>query len=165
MRVEFSLYTQSIISTVSIDSDESLHVLEKLSDLGLNRLRPDLIHVVDEGEIGGTCVVLEEEELMGLRRVILENAELFDVLCGNIQEQVRGVGHDDSGLAITLRKEGKGFLEEEEDVKLLKLIQRSVQIAHLDAVKECLERNDKEGVLSHIRFLHLDYGVEETQYR
>ncbi|GFZ08431.1 hypothetical protein Acr_20g0002390 [Actinidia rufa] len=180
LRVEFLLYVQMISSRVSgslqrVDELESgdlkddlkevSGVLGKLSDLGVNRLKPDLV-VRDERESAGTSegeVVLEEEELMGLRRVILDNADVFDVLCRNIEAQVEGVERDDSGLAITLRREEKQ--SDDDDVKLLKLIQRCVQIAHLDAMRECFKEFNEEGVLSHIRFLHLDYGVEESEYR
>ncbi|XP_059645057.1 uncharacterized protein LOC132286709 isoform X2 [Cornus florida] len=147
------------------DLVESLRVLDKISELGLSRLKPDLV-VVDEGEIGGSSsggvVSLEESELICLKRVILENSDLFDALCENIQKQILWVENDDSGLAITLRTEGK---RSEEDVNGLKLIARSVQIAHLDAMKECLKESDEGVVVSHIRFLHLNYGVEEIEYR
>ncbi|PSS01176.1 hypothetical protein CEY00_Acc22534, partial [Actinidia chinensis var. chinensis] len=180
LRVEFLLYVQMISSRFSeslqrIDELESgdlqddlkevSGVLGKLSDFGVNRLKPDLV-VGDERVSVGTLegeVVLEEEELMGLRRVILDNADVFDVLCRNIEAQVEGVERDDSGLAITLRREEKQ--SDDDDVKLLKLIQRCVQIAHLDAMRECVKEFNEEGVLSHIRFLHLDYGVEESEYR
>ncbi|KAA8525316.1 hypothetical protein F0562_007171 [Nyssa sinensis] len=138
---------------------ESLLVLDRILELGLNRLTPN--QRVSERS-SGDIALLEEAEFMGLRRVILENADLLDALCGNIQKQVQWVEHDDSGLAITLQKEEK---QSKEDEKLLKLIQRSVQIAHLDAMKECLKESDVEGVVSHICFLHLDYGVEENEYR
>ncbi|XAR70903.1 hypothetical protein NMG60_11027941 [Bertholletia excelsa] len=154
------------LKELSGGSLEALRILDKLSDLGLNRLKPDLFDA-DEGESGRnsrTAVVLEEDELMSLRRLILENADLFDVLCVNIDKQIRGLEHDSSGLAITLSGKGKRS-EDEEDVKLVNLIQRSVQIAHIDAMKELLNAGDEKGVLSHIRFLHLDYGVKESEYR
>ncbi|CAL5431582.1 unnamed protein product [Camellia sinensis] len=169
-RAEF-LTGNGELKEVGADSGESLRVLDRLSDLGVNRLKPDLV-VVEERESGGSsgssdAEEEEEEELMCLRRVILDNADVFDVLSVNIQKQIQCVvEHDDSGLAITLQRERKLSEEDkEEDVKVLKLIQRIVQIVHLDAMKECLIENDEEGVLSHVRFLHLEYGVEETEYR
>ncbi|KAL7164390.1 hypothetical protein ACSBR2_040325 [Camellia fascicularis] len=169
-RAEF-LTGNGELKEVGADSGESLRVLDRLSDLGVNRLKPDLV-VVEERESGGSsggsdAVEEEEEELMCLRRVILDNADVFDVLSVNIQKQIQCVvEHDDSGLAITLQRERKLSEEDkEEDVKVLKLIQRIVQIVHLDAMKEWLIENDEEGVLSHVRFLHLEYGVEETEYR
>ncbi|XP_058202196.1 uncharacterized protein LOC131316773 isoform X2 [Rhododendron vialii] len=170
LRVEFSLYVETITSKLKElggggdpGESESLLVLGKLAELGFNRLRPDSIGV-DERENGGG-VVLEGDELMRLRSVVLENAVVFDVLCGNIRKQVEGGERgDDSGLAITLRREGERS-EEEKDVKLLKLVQRSVQIVHLDAMRECLGKGDEEGAVSHVRFLHLGYEVEETEYR
>ncbi|XP_052210694.1 uncharacterized protein LOC127813651 [Diospyros lotus] len=171
LRVEFLLYIQAISERLreGIESDgtgkdaekEELRVLDKLSDFGSSRLEIDL--VVDSEGVSGGAVVLEEEQLTCLRTVILENADLFNAVCGNIQKQVRGVEHDDSGLAITLRREGKR--SDEEDVQVLRVIQKTVQIAHLDAMKECLNQNNEDRVVSHIRFLHLDYGVEETEYR
>ncbi|GMP94752.1 hypothetical protein CsSME_00044082 [Camellia sinensis var. sinensis] len=167
-RAEF-LTGNGELKEVGADSGESLRVLDRLSDLGVNRLKPDLV-VVEERESegsSGSSDAVEEEELMCLRRVILDNADVFDVLSVNIQKQIQCVvEHDDSGLAITLQRERKLSEEDkEEDVKVLKLIQRIVQIVHLDAMKECLIENDEEGVLSHVRFLHLEYGVEETEYR
>ncbi|KAG5562644.1 hypothetical protein RHGRI_005388 [Rhododendron griersonianum] len=170
LRVEFSLYVETITSNLKelggggdSGESESLLVLGKLAELGFNRLRPDSIGVDDRENGGG--VVLEGDELMRLRSVVLENAVVFDVLCGNIRKQVEGGERgDDSGLAITLRRKGEQS-EEEKDVKLLKLVQRSVQIVHLDAMRECLGKGDEEGAVSHIRFLHLGYEVEETEYR
>lgn len=187
MRSEFLLYIQIITSRVSdsikgsvnldeneegnteTDSEErgsvengklgeSLRVLDRISEVGMSRLRPDMV----AGDDGRESVELEEEEFNCLRKVILENADVFDSLCGNIQRQVGLVESDDSGLAITLRGEEK---KREEDEKVLKLIQKSVQTAHLDAMKECLKDSDEDGVVSHIRFLNMDYGVEETNYR
>lgn len=162
LRVEFSLYVE-IIRSKSKELGGELVVLDKLAELGLSRLKPDLIDERKNGEgSGGGGLVLEEEELMCVRKVVLENSMVFDVLCENIQKQVEGGVRDDSGLAITLRREGEQ--SEDEDARLMKLVQRSVQIVHLDAMRECLEEGDEEGVVSHIRFLHLGYGVEETGY-
>jgi zinc finger FYVE domain-containing protein 26 len=49
-------------------------------------------------------------------------------------------------------------------VELFDLIRKCVQLAHVDAMKECSKEGD-EGVFSHIRFLHLDRGLEESEYR
>ncbi|XP_024019432.1 uncharacterized protein LOC112091015 [Morus notabilis] len=45
--------------------------------------------------------------------------------------------------------------EEEEDVKILGLIQRSVQLAHLDAIRDCVKEGNVNEAVSHIRFLNL----------
>lgn len=146
---------------------ECLRVLDRILEVGLDRLRPDLVVVDDDIETEGTSgggLQLEEGDIMCLRQVILGNAEVFEALCGNIEKQeVKWVGDDESGLAITVTVKGKG--REENGPKVLKLIQKSVQIAHLNAMKECLKASDEDGVVSHIRFLHFDYGVEETDYR
>ncbi|CAH9122192.1 unnamed protein product [Cuscuta epithymum] len=138
-----------------------LTVLERISALALNRLRPDLIETDDKGENEGTCgidIMLEEEEIMSLGRVFLENDDVFQALCVNIQKQVSGTDGENSAMAITSRTKVKSEAVEE---KVLKLIQKSVQISHLDAMKECLVKDDVDGAVSHIRFLNLDYGIEE----
>ncbi|KAL0323863.1 UNVERIFIED_CONTAM: hypothetical protein Scaly_2353400, partial [Sesamum calycinum] len=113
--------------------NEELRVLERVSDVGLSRLRPDLIdlEVMEDGVAGA----LDEGELMKLKGVILENSDIFDVLCVNIGEQLGHIENDDSG------------------------------VSHLDAMKQCLENGDEDGVIPHVRFLHLNYGVEEAEYR
>lgn len=142
---------------------ECLRVLDRVSELGLKRLRPDLIDSDERGS-EGSIRELDELELGCLKRVILENADVFDALCRNIEKQVEGFKNDDDlGMAITVRNEDKGRVDD--DGKVLRLIPRSVQIAHLDAMNECLKESDEDRVVSHIRFLHLDYEVEETEYR
>ncbi|MFS8030630.1 hypothetical protein Hanom_Chr17g01536291 [Helianthus anomalus] len=152
------------------DYDECLRVLNKISEVGLKRLRPDLIESEsreseDQGSSGGG--EMEEGEMMCLRGVILENAGIFEALCENIAKQVERVrgndgGGDDSGSVVSpmVQEEGR-----DEDVKVLRLIQRFVQMVHLDAMKECLKKGDNDGALSHIQFLRFDYGVDEADYR
>ncbi|KAD3641724.1 hypothetical protein E3N88_30948 [Mikania micrantha] len=152
------------------DFEECLRVLNKISEVGFKRLRSDLIELETresvEEEISGGGVEMEEGEIMCLRRVILENAVMFEALCENIAKQIRWVkendGGDDSGLVIspTVQEEGR-----DEDAKVLKLTQRCVQMVHLDALMECLKEGDNDGALSHIQFLHVDYGVDEADYR
>ncbi|KAL0330309.1 UNVERIFIED_CONTAM: hypothetical protein Sradi_5017600 [Sesamum radiatum] len=142
--------------------NEELRVLERVSDVGLSRLRPDLIdlEVMEDGVAGA----LDEGELMKLKGVILENSDIFDVLCVNIGEQLGHIENDDSGgLAIALRKEVSRHDEKAEET--LRLVQKCVQVSHLDAMKQCLENGDEDGVIPHVRFLHLNYGVEEAEYR
>ncbi|KAI3728271.1 hypothetical protein L6452_16904 [Arctium lappa] len=152
-------------STRYWDLEECLKVLNKISEVGFKRLRADLIEDVRESEEEGTSgssLEMEESEMMCLRGVILENAVIFEALCENIAKQVKRVqendGGADSGLAISPTVK-------EEDVKALKLMQSCVQMVHLDAMKECLKEGDNDGAVSHIQFLHLDYGVEEADYR
>lgn len=151
---------------------DSKRLLDGIMELGLRRLKDDLL-VREERDGGGEgSIVVKEEELAGLRRVIVKNSDVFEVLCENIQRQVGGeLEHDDvddggSSLAITLRREERaGIVSSEEDEKLMKSIQRRVQMVHLDEMKECLEREDIDATILHIRYLHLDYGVAEAEYR
>ncbi|VVA15000.1 Hypothetical predicted protein [Prunus dulcis] len=152
--------------------DSCVRILDRVLELGVNRLKPDSVVVgaadTDDGSENGAAgvVSIEEGELMCLRSVVWENRDVFDALCWNIQSQVRGwEGYDSSGLAITLRRDENAGEMSKEDLKVLGLIQRSVQLAHLDAMKECMKDGDVDGVVSRIHFLHLDYGVEETEYR
>lgn len=152
-----------------IEMRECLRVLDRVLEVGLERLKPDLVVGVEEvGIIGGSGLELEERELMCLQPVILEHAEVFEALCGNVENQeVRLVGGDDdeSGLAITVKVKDSGRKVEEDGVRVLKLIEKCVQIAHLNAMKECLKEMNEDGAVSHVRFLHFDYGVEENDYR
>ncbi|XP_049378418.1 uncharacterized protein LOC125843251 isoform X1 [Solanum stenotomum] len=190
LRAEFCLILQNVISRVSesissselgaeavdevelngdvsgIDEDlkglgDSLRVLVKISDMGLRRLRPDLIEMDDAIDTGGDIVV-EEEEMMCLRRVFLENADIFDVLSLNIEKQVGWIENEDSDMAITVRTVVK---HNEVEDKVLKSLQKCIQTAHLEAMRECLMNNDVDGAVSHIRFLHLNYGINEEEYR
>ncbi|KAG8375537.1 hypothetical protein BUALT_Bualt10G0110000 [Buddleja alternifolia] len=179
LRAEFLLYVHLVSCRVmervggSVDMEgnegfdevrgrnEEARVLERVSEVGLRRLRPDVIESeeMEELDFGG----LDEGELMKLRGVILENCDLFSVLCGNIGEQVGRVENDSEALAIAIRSEVTRQEEEEDGV--LRLIQKCVQVAHLDAMRQCLENGDEDGAVSHVRFLHLNYGVEEVEYR
>ncbi|KAK1551145.1 hypothetical protein Q3G72_031043 [Acer saccharum] len=141
---------------------ECVRVLDRFMELGVKRLKPDVdtSENLDVDSGGGGNVVIEEGELMCLRKVILEYADVFDALSWNVQRQVRGWEGFDSSCAIVERDE-----KEDEDKRVLGLIQKSVQLAHLDAMKECMKEGDEEGAVSRIRFLHFDYGVEEAEYR
>lgn len=160
------LADQDVASAKHWDFQECLRVLNKISEVGFKRLRPDLIELdVKESEEEGTSgatLEIEEGEMVCLRGVILENAVIFQALCENISKQVKWVqgndGGDDSGLAISPTLQ-------EEDVKSLELIQSYAQMVHLSAMKECLKEGNNDGAMSHIQFLHFDYGVEEADYR
>ncbi|XP_021746280.1 uncharacterized protein LOC110712151 isoform X1 [Chenopodium quinoa] len=183
-RVEFLLYVQMISARVSESVDRvaeveeeseevlkelrgSMRLLDGLMELGLRRLKEDLI--VDlEDEEKEELIVVREEELMCLRRVILENVDIFVSLCENIQEQVGAEleKDDDNGLAITVRREGRvGTVSSEEDQRVLKSIQKYVQIALLDEVRQCVNKENVDEAISHIRCLRLGYGVSEEEYR
>lgn len=154
LRAEFLLLVQDLIDLVPEEGGECgkcRSVLVRVLELGAKRLR-----VEEDGEIEGNEIVVEEGELVSLRRLILDHASVFHALCGNIQRQIR---HGEG--------EGEGNEElEEEDVRVLRGIQRIVQVVHLDAMRESLESRDVEGAVSHIRFLHFDYGIEDqSEYR
>lgn len=153
--------------------DGCVRVLDEILELGVKRLKADTV-VDGAGNDNGTqatasgAVSMEAGKLMCLKRVIWEHADVFDALCWNIQRQVRGWEGDDSpGLALTVKRDANVKVDstEEEDVRALGLILKSVQSAHLDAMKDCLKEGDVDEAISHIRFLHLDYGVEESKYR
>ncbi|XP_042039127.1 uncharacterized protein LOC121784921 isoform X1 [Salvia splendens] len=176
LRSEFLLYVHivsyriqrtiegGVIRNLDEDSvrNEELRVLDLLTQLGLSRLRPDLDDSGEPEELGFRG--LGEAELMVLRGSILENSDIYDVLCANIGEQVGCVEAKDSGgLAIALRNGGRRGGEKEEEV--LWLVQKCVQTTHMDGMKQCLENGDVDGAISHVRFLHLNRGVDEAEYR
>ncbi|CAI9784832.1 unnamed protein product [Fraxinus pennsylvanica] len=180
LRAEFLLYVHTMSARVlsvlkdsvnlegnenfdeGITRNEELRVLQGFLVVGSSRLKPDLIELEENGEENeGFSGCFSEEEIMGLRGLILKIPDIFDVLCGNIEKQVGRVESDDSGLAIALRTEMR---RREKEEGMLRLIQKCVQVAHLDAMRECLEENNEDGAVSHIRFLHLDHGVEEAEY-
>ncbi|CAA0838536.1 Unknown protein [Striga hermonthica] len=181
LRAEFLLYVHIVSSRVSktaVDGgysegaekldeggmkNEELGVLDRLSRVGLNRLRPDLFDSGDKED--KVLPDLLEEELMSLKGVILENSDIFDVMCVNIGEQVGCMGNDDSGgLAIALRNEARRHEDRKED-EVLKFVQKCVQVAHIDAMRLCLKNGEEDLAISHVRFLRLDCGVEEAEYR
>lgn len=132
-------------------NEEVFRVLERVLEVGVSRLRPS---VVDEGD-EGVGVEFEEEEFGCLKKAVLENAEMFEALCDNVEKQVGLVESDELGLGRKV----------DGDFKVFRMIQRVVQVAHLDAMNECLNEGDEDGMIGHVRFLHLDHGVEESRYR
>ncbi|MED6195197.1 hypothetical protein PIB30_035809, partial [Stylosanthes scabra] len=188
-RAEFLLFVQNLIDLLPEPSDDEeftscRRVLDAVLELGVKRLRVDGDN--DDGDSAGNversgssanasvATVVEEGELMSLRKMVLDHAGVFDALCGNVYKQIKRWENEDRGLEVTVkRSEGGGVVVEEEeegaeeegDVKVLGWILRTVQVIHLDAMKECLQKGDTEGAVSHIRFLHFDYGVEQSGYR
>ncbi|OMO61800.1 hypothetical protein CCACVL1_23237 [Corchorus capsularis] len=152
---------------------DCIRVLDMFLELGMMRLRPDVVmEGVDgdgakESKVVPEKVLIEENEMGCLRKVIMDYADAFDALCGNIQRQLKGLEVIYLGMAIMVRREEKVRLDacDEEHKTVLGSIQKSVQLAHLDAIKDCMKHDDIEGVVSRIRFLHLDYGVDEVEYR
>ncbi|KAL3745323.1 hypothetical protein ACJRO7_014433 [Eucalyptus globulus] len=149
-------------------------VLGVLLELGVRRLKADVMESegVDnggaEGSVSAGTSSIDEEELSCLGAIVPEYAEIFDALCLNIQRQLQGWVVDESGSALMVHRHGKtrvGLLLEEEDVKIMGLMQKSIQLAHLNAMKECVSDGNEEGAIDHVRFLHLDHGVDETEFR
>ncbi|XP_061346174.1 uncharacterized protein LOC133291864 [Gastrolobium bilobum] len=173
LRAEFLLLVQDLIDLVLQGSEEEQpgslgkckRVLDGVLELGVKRLRvdEDVDGEIERSENWTTASVasVEEGELMSLRKLILDHADIFDALCVNIHLQIRHWEGDDPGLAIAV----KGGEELEEDIKVLCGTQRTVQVAHLDAMRESLKVDDAEGAVSHIRFLHFDYGLDQSEYR
>ncbi|XP_058075240.1 uncharacterized protein LOC131223756 isoform X2 [Magnolia sinica] len=151
---------------VSWSAFDSAIVLDRVSDLGFRLLKGYIAE--DAGSSSGSAFEFTDRELRWLRRLFLDQAEFFDVLCFNIQKQLNWTDPYDSGLAISMPMDGEvgvGSLTEGDDLKSLSWIQRNVQMAHLDALKKCLKRGDEDGAVSHLQFLHIDFGVEESEYR
>lgn len=189
LRVEFGLYVQRLRDGVTEEIRKEgcleegfelgdkvkglrdcVRVLGAISQLGWRRVRRCVVG--DEGGDGtGSAEAIGEADLICLRGIVWAYADVFDVLCENIRWQVKaGEGEGDS-LALTVHR-GKDALEvqedeeeEEEELRVMGLIQRSVQMAHLDAMKECLTAGDEDGAIDRVRFLHLGYGAEEAEYR
>ncbi|CAO2838012.1 unnamed protein product [Amaranthus hypochondriacus] len=126
--VEFLLYIQMVISRVSESVDRvrveeelnelksSLRLLDEVMESGFRRLKEDSVISLNDDRVN--VMIVKEEELGCLRKVILENADIFMSLCENIQGQV-GVEleHDDNELAITLKRESRAGLWKKEDFR------------------------------------------------
>ncbi|KAL5729310.1 hypothetical protein ACHQM5_002282 [Ranunculus cassubicifolius] len=167
IRVEFLLLLQLVCSRVE-ELEESnidfVNILDRIAELGLRRLRRGIVVVESEGL--GVVDVIREEELKCLTKLYLEQSEIFDAICCNIQKQVHWFDpQDESGLAITVHTDEKTREESDEELRVLQEIQKSVQVAHLEALRGLVKENDFAGAISHIRFLHLDHGVLETEYK
>ncbi|KAJ4959547.1 hypothetical protein NE237_026658 [Protea cynaroides] len=143
---------------------DTVNFLEQFSNLGLRRLRGDIV----DDDIGSPdfAISFEEGELRCFRKLILDQAEIFDAMCRNIQKQINWSDPYDSGLAISVcTAEKVRFASSEEELKVLTSILKNVQLEHLDAMKDCVTEDDENRAISHIRFLHLDYGVSELEYK
>ncbi|RWV78212.1 hypothetical protein GW17_00060851 [Ensete ventricosum] len=171
LRVEFLLLIQVASSEVSeisqlrsqdtdVDNkgetfDEaanSVEVLNDLLDTGLRILWSDVGHDANLLDLGS---LVSEDRLKGLWKVFLDNAELFDAICGNIHRQVQLCQSYHLEPAISVKTE---------ELDALSKVQQSVQMAHLDSLKKFIEADDLERAFSHLRFLHFEYGIEEKQY-
>lgn len=156
---------------VPVEIGVCVQVLDKVLELGVKRLKVEGANAEaddKQNEARPTTVgSVDEEELTCLSRVIGDHADAFDALCSNIQRQVGSSECYGPSLAITVRSNNDGIpaLNEEEDVKCFASIQRCVQKTHLNHLKECLKNEDVNGAVSRIRFLHVERGVDEDEYR
>ncbi|CAJ2643410.1 unnamed protein product [Trifolium pratense] len=161
LRAEFLLLVQHLIDLVLEEEMEMCRkVLDRVLEIGVKRLRVD--DEDEDGEIESSESFVEESELMSLRKLVLDRADVFDALSGNIEKQIGRWERQDSGLAV---KSGDDALEEDVTVKVLFGIQKMTQSVHLDAIRGSVEGGDVEGAISHLRFLHFDYGLDQSEYR
>lgn len=147
LRAEFLLLVQNLIDSLPENDSEVREICVGILEIGMKRLKPE----VDDESV----VCVDGGRLMCLRRVILEYADIFDVLCGNVYRQIREWESDDVHVNS----------KEEEDVRILGLILKTVQVVHLDAMRQSMKEGDVNEVILHIRFLRFDHGVEESEYR
>lgn len=140
LKAEFLILLQPIADD-PVTGDDARGTLVKLLDLGVARLKREVDGYGEPVEE----VPVTEEDLRGLRGVVLDNAELFDALCAGVSRQI--------GLDSSF------------GVNVLLWLRRSVQLAHLDAMKALVMAGDVESATGHIRFLCLENGVEEDSYK
>ncbi|WVZ69871.1 hypothetical protein U9M48_018593 [Paspalum notatum var. saurae] len=144
LKAEFLLLLQPIADDPAIGA-EAREILTKLLDLGVARLRREV-----EGGGGGAGAdtkesPISEEDLRGLWVVFLDNALMFEALCLGVSRQIGLDG---------------GF-----GVDVLLWLRQNVQLAHLDAIKTLVAEGDLDSAAGHLRFLCLDHGVEEDEYK
>lgn len=142
--------------------ENCVKILNRILDLGARRLKRDIEQ--DSGLFDEVSPV-SEDDLKPLWKIFLEYADIFDALCGNIHKQIQLSEPLVSELAVGTKSGEEGSSSSQKDTDVLAAIQRNVQLSHLDALSQCAKAGDFEGAFSHLRFLHLDYGVEETEYR
>ncbi|ESQ46699.1 hypothetical protein EUTSA_v10000005mg [Eutrema salsugineum] len=147
-----------------------VRILQGFLDLGVERLRFD----VDKSSSGGSYMI-EEEELVSLRSIVLDYSDVFDALCCNIKRQLMGSSEsyvtrfvDDverEEQEPEKKNEARSIgSREQDDNNVFALIQRNVQLAQLDAMRKKVDEGDERGAADRIRYLHLDYGVEKENY-
>ncbi|KAL6615484.1 hypothetical protein ACP70R_037754 [Stipagrostis hirtigluma subsp. patula] len=143
LKAEFLVLLQPIADDPATGA-EARETLAKLLDLGVARLRRE----VEGGGVAGAGAgeaPVSDEDLRGLWKVFLDNAVVFDALCVGVSRQIGLDGGFGADVLLCLR--------------------RNVQLAHLDAVKRLVAAGDLEGASGHLRFLCLEHGVEENEYK
>ncbi|VVB09017.1 unnamed protein product [Arabis nemorensis] len=153
--------------TLSLRADFLLMV-QGFLELGVERLNFD----VDTSRRGGSYKI-EEETVVSLRSIVLDYSDVFEALCCNIKRQLMGSKSYDTSLVEEGQREEQEM--EKNDMtcigspdqvnnNVFALILRNVQLAQLDAMKQKMDEGDECGAADHIRYLHLDYGVEKENY-
>jgi zinc finger FYVE domain-containing protein 26 len=143
LKAEFLLLLQPLADDPAT-GDEARGTLARLLDLGVARLKRE-VEGSGEATVSVEDVLVSEEDLRGLWGVILDNAELFDALCAGVSRQIGLDGGSGANVFMWLR--------------------RSVQLAHLDAMKALVADGDFESATGHLRFLCFENGVDEDSYK
>lgn len=139
LKAEFLVLLQPIADDPATGA-ETRDALARLLDLGVSRLGREVGRELGDGAEDAPG---SEEDLRGLWGVFLDNALVFDALCAGVSRQVRL----DAGADVLLS------------------LRRNVQLAHLDALKMLVTASDLEGAAKHLRFLCLEHGVEDDEYK
>jgi zinc finger FYVE domain-containing protein 26 len=143
LKAEFLVLLQPIADDPAIGAEAS-EILRRLLDLGVTRLKRE-VEGGGEAGAGAEEANVSEKDLRGLWGVFLDNALVFDALCIGVSRQIALDG---------------GF-----GVDVLLRLRRNVQLAHLDAVKTLVAEGDLDAAAGHLRFLCLDHGLEEDEYK
>ncbi|KAF8115499.1 hypothetical protein N665_0026s0044 [Sinapis alba] len=164
LRADFLLMVQVLIDRVRDGEKEGncVRLLQGFMDLGVERVRVD-VNTSSSGE----SYMIEEEDVVALRSIVLDYSDVFDALCCNIKRQLNG---SQSCMVEEVEHEMESnepiYIDprEEDNNNVFALIQRNVQLAQLDAMRRKLNEGDELGAADRIRYLHLDYGVEKENY-
>lgn len=160
LRADFLLMVQVLIDRVRDGGDKEgncVTVLQGFLDLGVERLRFD----VD----ASSSFMIEEDDVMALRSIVLDYSDVFDALCCNIKRQLNG---SNSCMVEEVMERNEAIDIDplgEDNNDVFALIHRNVQLAQLDAMRRKLDEGDALEAADRIRYLHLDYGVEKENYQ
>ncbi|KMZ60264.1 putative Zinc finger protein, partial [Zostera marina] len=162
LKIEFLLLAQTLCDAVEEKDSEVFHRIRLILEFGLRGL--DSVGHCGE-KVGNEEDLALEMALSDLHGVILDQADVFDVLCWNIHRQVN-IFPEATELTII----ASGDVPESSDSSRgefedLVKVQRTVQMTHLSALNKYIESGDLESAISNIRYIHLDFGVDEPEYR
>ncbi|XP_062203832.1 uncharacterized protein LOC133906049 isoform X2 [Phragmites australis] len=144
LKAEFLVLLQPIADDPATGAEARV-TLARLLDLGVARLRREVHGGGEASGVGSEEAPVSEEDLRGLWAVFLDNALVFDALCVGISRQIGLEGGIGADVLLWLRL--------------------NVQLGHLDAMKTLVTACDLEGAAGHLRFLCLECGVEEDDYK